>query len=68
VADEIVSIQALPNAPVTSFTGTTTVAPGAETTVTSGAGLGAFNAGQTVTVKMTMESGTVLTQSVVVTA
>jgi flagellin-like protein len=70
VSDEIVSIQALPNAPVTAFTvvapNTTTIPAGGETIVS--ADLGTFTAGQTITVKMTMESGNVLTQSIVVTA
>jgi hypothetical protein len=73
VSDEIVSIQALPYAPQTTFTsalGATTIPAGGQTTVTANLtpGTETFTVGQTITVKMTMESGNVLTQSVVVTA
>ena len=72
VLDEIVSIQVLPNAPVTAFTaGTTEIAPGGETIVGGITGLdggAGFTAGQQVTVKMIMKSGLQLTQSVIVTA
>jgi flagellin-like protein len=77
VADQLTSVQALPNAPVTDFATVDSdpagavdgrIAPGQTTEVEQGAdALGTFNAGQVITVKLTMNSGLALTQSVVVT-
>ena len=71
VADEVVSIQAVPNPAVLAenFVGTPDVIAEAncEAVFSTGAGdLGTFTEGQVVTVKITMESGAILTQSVVV--
>jgi flagellin-like protein len=71
-ADKLVSIQANNNAPVTQFTGTT---PSDGFTLNANGGtaagqttstVGTFNQGDIVTVKLTMKSGAVLSQSVIV--
>lgn len=73
--DEMLSIQAVPN-PVVQGAGivasgpTSVIEPGTSETYTASGlnGSTTFEAGQTLTVKMTFKSGLVLTQSVVVTA
>ena len=83
VADAVTSVQALPNQPQTAFSsmqltvGTTTTTPTNSSIPPSGSlsfdadvvnGGNSFNDGQTITVKITMQSGLQLTQSVVITA
>lgn len=70
--DDLLSIEAVGNAAVTGAGITTTdathpIEPGATQTYDF-TSLGTFVQGQTITVKMSFQSGTVLTQSVVVSA
>jgi flagellin-like protein len=69
IADELVSVQALPNAPHPLTSPDGKIAPNSELPITLATGdLGAsFDNGQMITVKLTMKSGLALTQSVVVT-
>lgn len=73
VADEVVSVQVAPNPSVLAgdFAGESDIvaeAGGQATIITNAAELGTFTEGQVVTVKITMQSGAILTQSVIVTA
>lgn len=76
VKDTVTSVQALPHAPNNAPTtvpvgGTLDIAPGAQKDFTAditALGENNFTNGQTITVKITMQSGLQLTQSVVVTA